>query len=62
MTGGFFETEATSQVGSGITRSQVPFGGVYGALVNGGFFIDAQVVAQSHNLSVSEPSIAAAIS
>jgi opacity protein-like surface antigen len=59
VTGGFFETEATSQQGNGATRSQVPFVGVYGALVNGGFFIDAQVVAQFYDLSVSEPSIAA---
>ena len=60
VTGGFFETEATSQQGSGSTRTQVPFAGVYGSLVNGGFFIDAQVVGQSYNVSVSEPSIAAA--
>jgi len=59
VTGGFFETEATSQQGSGAMRSQVPFVGVYGALVNGRFFIDAQVAAQFYDLSVSEPSIAA---
>jgi outer membrane autotransporter protein len=57
VTGGFFETGATSQAGSGLTRSQVPFVGVYGVLVNGGFFIDAQIAAQFYNLSVSEPSI-----
>ncbi len=59
VTGGFFETEATSQQGSGIARSQVPFVGVYGALVNGGFFIDAQVAAQFYDVDVSEPSISA---
>jgi outer membrane autotransporter protein len=59
VTGGFFETSATSQQGSGTTTSQVPFIGLYGALVNGGFFIDAQVAAQFYNLSVSEPSISA---
>ena len=60
LTGGFFQTEATSQQGSGITRTQVPFAGVYGALINGRFFIDAQVVGQSYNVSSSEPSLFAA--
>lgn len=60
VTGGFFQTEATSQQGSGLTRTQVPFAGVYGALIHGGFFIDAQVVAQSYNISSSEPSLNAA--
>jgi len=59
VTGGFFETEVTSQQGSGVARSQVPFVGVYGALVNGGFFIDAQVAAQFYDIDVSEPSISA---
>ena len=59
VTGGFFQTDATSQQGSGLTRTQVPFGGFYGALVNGGFFIDAQAVWQGYNLSVSELSLAA---
>jgi outer membrane autotransporter protein len=60
VTGGFFETEATSQQGSGTTRSGVPFVGLYAALVSrSGFFIDAQVAGQFYNLSVSEPSIAA---
>jgi opacity protein-like surface antigen len=59
VTGGFFQTQATSQQGSGITGAQVPFGGVYGALVKGGFFIDAQAVWQGYNLNVSEPSLAA---
>jgi opacity protein-like surface antigen len=60
VTGGYFETDATSQQGSGLTRSQVPFVGLYGALVGGGgFFIDGQVAAQFYSLSVSEPSIGA---
>ena len=60
MTGGYFETSATSQQGSGVTQSRVPFAGLYGSLINGGFFIDAQFVTQAYNISVSEPSIAAA--
>jgi Autotransporter beta-domain len=60
VTGGFFQTDATSQQGSGLAHAQVPFGGFYGALVNGGFFIDAQAVWQNYNLSVSEPSLAVA--
>src|SRR5258708_15269731 len=60
VTGGHFETEATSQHGSGVTRSQVPFIGVYGALEGrAGFFMDGQVAAQFYNLDVSEPSIGA---
>jgi outer membrane autotransporter protein len=59
VTGGFFETAATSQQGSGTTNAQVPFVGIYGILLHGGFIIDAQLTAQFYNLSVSEPSIAA---
>lgn len=60
MTGGHFETEATSPHGSGVTRSQVPFIGVYAALQGrAGFFMDGQVAAQFYNLDVSEPSIGA---
>jgi opacity protein-like surface antigen len=59
VTGGYFETNATSQQGSGATQAKVPFVGGYAALVNGGFFIDAQLTAQFYNLNVSEPSIAA---
>ena len=60
VTGGHFETEANSQHGSGVTRSQAPFIGVYGALEGrAGFFLDGQVAAQFYNLDVSEPSIGA---
>jgi outer membrane autotransporter protein len=60
VTGGYFETEAASQQGSGITRSEVPFVGLYAALVSRtGFFIDAQVAAQFYRITSTEPSIGA---
>jgi hypothetical protein len=60
VTGGRFETEATSQQGSGITRSEVPFVGLYGALAgSNGFFLDGQAAEQFYRISASEPSIAA---
>jgi opacity protein-like surface antigen len=60
VTGGQFETQATSQQGSGITRSEVPFIGLYAALVGPtGFFLDGQVAEQFYRLNISEPSIGA---
>jgi outer membrane autotransporter protein len=59
VTGGVFDAEASSKDGSGTVLSTVPFVGVYGALVNGGFFIDGQAALQLYRLNVSEPSIEA---
>jgi outer membrane autotransporter protein len=60
VTGGVFESETTSQQGSGTVRATVPFVGLYGALVGPtGFFLDAQVATQFYNMTVNEPSLAA---
>jgi opacity protein-like surface antigen len=61
VTGGQYESSATSQQGSGLVQSTVPFVGMYAALFGPtGFFVDGQVVGQFYSLNVSEPSIAAA--
>jgi outer membrane autotransporter protein len=60
VTGGVFDSETTSQQGSGTVRATVPFVGLYGALVGPtGFFIEAQIAGQFYNMTVNEPSLAA---
>jgi opacity protein-like surface antigen len=59
ITGGYFETDAKT-AGAGGTRVEVPFVGLYAALVGGGgFFVDAQVLAHFYHISSADPAIAA---
>jgi outer membrane autotransporter protein len=58
VTGGYFESEVRTQ-GAGLTRAEVPFIGLYAALVGAnGFFLDAQVRADFFRIGISEPSLA----
>jgi opacity protein-like surface antigen len=59
ITGGYFETEATTP-GGGDTRVEVPFIGLYAAVVGGGFFADAQLLGHFYKISIADPSFAAA--
>lgn len=53
VTGGYAETE--NKTGPAEARFEVPFAGVYGALTQGGFFVDAQARWDFYQMSVSEP-------
>src|SRR5262249_26095029 len=58
ITGGYFES-TTKGPGAGTATAQVPFVGLYAALVRGGFFLDAQVRGDFYDLNASDPSLAA---
>lgn len=58
ITGGYFKS-TTKGPGAGTATAEVPFVGLYAALVRGGFYLDAQVRGEFYNLHASDPSLAA---